>query len=920
MLSALAPISAADDVGFLHATIVSWQTGLQLISAPSERCRAAQSATNDLCDEDESCAVRASNGTFSSHSFTKWTHPRDGRLFVNGTGLYGGEFAFCMSPGSGLSRTPDGYEAIVCHCYESSDEESWYVTPAGSSDSFTIALGPGGLSGLCLSAACEGAVALAPCDAVNISQWWSVIERHIEHPDEHPQRQQISLPPVAGYTATAGDCGYPVCDTILDGQVVPSSDLSHIAAVCNATPGCEGFNSNGWLKRCLPPRCPQGAAGLEPDAPCNLYTKLDPPLPRPPPAPVPDVEDAWYPVEEGAERAAADPPTVVSIGVTSCVLSQAGQSVRAAVNDLVFGNWTVLALLPPSDAVGITASSRAPSGTVVLERRWRRWSLLAFGVVGSEPPRMLRKPLGALDAVRTAIYNLSALQPDYFSRAASDPDDYLGQRILNASEHREASFLSAAKFLPPLADYTVLGDVRAPVKAVATMEGKLKRSDGADEEPLRMAGAPPSCNTSDQCRLPPRDRSYCYQGQCVPGGGTVFDAAAYLGLAPPFEEMQSGLVGGHLRVASVACFNRSTSQGFEMLAIGPLAADNDTILVALRRYVPAAPPNASFTFLSISLDRRPCSDHRSAETSRSGPSVLSVSSSALSVSSSVLSVSSSAASYCDDPAHPCCEVDGTRFYVAVLQHAQAWDDALLLGGASAMQPSLPYGERRQLDMARGVLVAASTVFIGDHPNYGTGGDYWMSGPPVRAMMDSAGVADSLPLTSLALGTMARLELTRSLVAPDSPTPVPLLCSTRADRACSTALTVADTALLQWGLFDSALAKIGFYFDTFIFPNGTIDMGTRRLHTRTERRPRCRRCSFAAAAALLPPLLLLLPPLLLTNADPLEPRASVQATGRTCGLTAATARTTAPFQTASATWDACFSSSRMPSACPATRAG
>merc|ERR1719353_1869156 len=52
------------------------------------------------------------------------------------------------------------------------------------------------------------------------------------------------------------------------------------------------------------------------------------------------------------------------------------------------------------------------------------------------------------------------------------------------------------------------------------------------------------------------------------------------------------------------------------------------------------------------------------------------------------------------------------------------------------------------------------------------------------MMDSAGIADSLPLTSLSL----------------------------------------NNALLEFGLFDSALAKVGFYLDTFVFANGTIDMG------------------------------------------------------------------------------------------------
>ena len=100
-----------------------------------------------------------------------------------------------------------------------------------------------------------------------------------------------------------------------------------------------------------------------------------------------------------------------------------------------------------------------------------------------------------------------------------------------------------------------------------------------------------------------------------------------------------------------------------------------------------------------------------------------------------------------------------------------------------MQVKLPYAERRQADMARGVLVSTSTVFIGDRPNYGTD-TYWQGSPPAHAMMDTSGIGDSLPLTSLAL----------------------------------------DTALLRWGLFPSALSKVGFYFDTFIFPNGTVDMG------------------------------------------------------------------------------------------------
>lgn len=170
--------------------------------------------------------------------------------------------------------------------------------------------------------------------------------------------------------------------------------------------------------------------------------------------------------------------------------------------------------------------------------------------------------------------------------------------------------MTAAKYLPPVVDYTILGDVGAPVKIQMAMDGKLRRTDGGVEEPIpppNMAGtAGLACITSEECRTPPRDRSYCYNGACVPGGGVIFDGAAFLGFTKAFSEQQMGVLGGHLRVAASVCFNPSDNTGFEMMAIGPLAFDNDTVLVALRNYVPNAPPNAPYTYLSTSIDRRPC--------------------------------------------------------------------------------------------------------------------------------------------------------------------------------------------------------------------------------------------------------------------------------------------------------------------------
>ena len=90
----------------------------------------------------------------------------------------------------------------------------------------------------------------------------------------------------------------------------------------------------------------------------------------------------------------------------------------------------------------------------MLERRWERWGLLVFATVAGDTAYdvQLRKPLGKLHRLDTTRYDhLTKGQPDYFKRATSDLDDFLGQRIKADSPHGEASFLKAAKFLPPIA-------------------------------------------------------------------------------------------------------------------------------------------------------------------------------------------------------------------------------------------------------------------------------------------------------------------------------------------------------------------------------------------------------------------------------------------------------------------------------------
>jgi len=235
------------------------------------------------------------------------------------------------------------------------------------------------------------------------------------------------------------DCGYPVCQTNpsrvgacgLYGKL--PCNWTVLAAACDKTAGCEGFNGNGWLKNCLPPHCAAGKSGLEPGDNTDLLVKLGAPMPLPPPAPpapVPDIQDSFYPAEEAAEEGAADVPLVVSVqGSTGCTLRTKAHPAALAVKvgDLAFGNWSVRA---------IVTSSSAP--LVVLERRWKRWGLLVFSSAAGEVTR-LRKPLGQLELTAQTEFSFKETDPTYFTKAANEPTDYIGSRIINESEVKKRS-------------------------------------------------------------------------------------------------------------------------------------------------------------------------------------------------------------------------------------------------------------------------------------------------------------------------------------------------------------------------------------------------------------------------------------------------------------------------------------------------
>lgn len=184
----------------------------------------------------------------------------------------------------------------------------------------------------------------------------------------------------AGYLAMNDtDCGYPVCRTFLNDRVPCGMDepkpcnVTVLAQVCNATPGCQGFNINGWLKGCLPRFCPSAGAGMETVPGCKLFVRMAPAPPLPPPEPVPDVDDIHYPSAEREENLSAVAPKVVAADAVkqTCSLRQASSSgggvADVKVGQFAFGHWLVAAVYSP------------PNGTmVVLERRFAQWGLLLY--------------------------------------------------------------------------------------------------------------------------------------------------------------------------------------------------------------------------------------------------------------------------------------------------------------------------------------------------------------------------------------------------------------------------------------------------------------------------------------------------------------------------------------------------------------
>ena len=203
----------------------------------------------------------------------------------------------------------------------------------------------------------------------------------------------------------------------------------------------------------------------------------------------------------------------------------------------------------------------------MLERSFKQWGLMAVLPVGSPgaggkariSARMLRKSVGQLAGIEQPRFNFTDA---HYANAQYSLDDYLSRLALtkgNAAGFAdgELSFGALAQVLTPARDVTEISLPSDVVKFAVSHSGRIKCASGTPIAESEDLSAPVASKQK-----------------------VVFDPATVLSYWPrsgAFDQMKSGLVGGHLRIANVGAFTadgRSAAdggggggQGFELVAL-----------------------------------------------------------------------------------------------------------------------------------------------------------------------------------------------------------------------------------------------------------------------------------------------------------------------------------------------------------------
>eukprot|EP01048_Picozoa_sp_COSAG05_P007636 COSAG05_NODE_543_length_8789_cov_7.804603_6_plen_900_part_01 len=289
-----------------------------------------------------------------------------------------------------------------------------------------------------------------------------------------------------------------------------------LAKACNASyaHGCRGFNSNGWLKKCVRESCGAKLKNMSSHTGLVVCLRSDTPMKQPtpagcgqpgPPPPPPSPRPPGPP----APPAPPPPPAPPAPAGPNCSVTAARPECQCGGKHPPFGAPTTLP--PPQTDVhfpndkpveastlivprllsvsGGSASLQNPetnethsltfgamawgwelsdvgiNGTAVLEHDFDGWAQIAFVSVKHGVIHTVSKPVGRVNKIQQATYAFD--DAEYACKQDTDPTDYLGNIASNISDG-EPTIGAAMRLMAPNPDSGLLGNPEESNKFILT--------------------------------------------------------------------------------------------------------------------------------------------------------------------------------------------------------------------------------------------------------------------------------------------------------------------------------------------------------------------------------------------------------------------------------------------------------------------
>ena len=311
--------------------------------------------------------------------------------------------------------------------------------------------------------------------------------------------------------------------------------------------------------------------------------------------------DGHFPALQPQQAAALVIPTLLSLSSHGAVLQDPSTNQRRTLTVGGVSAW----------GWELSHSGSSDSGTAVLEYKNDDWAAMVWVAVKNGVVRSVRKPVGRLNKIKQPLYTFEEQQ--YNCKQNIDPTDWLGNMAANLSESEEPSIASAIRLMAPNPDSGLLGNPEESNKFLLVEGSALLSTPWVADK---------SAKNGSNCSN-------------VKGGDVLWSLSDYLPAGctlngrGEFENVRTGMIGGHLRAVSQGLWSAGNSSsstttsgcGAEILAVSPpydpSARATSTALLKLTVEVNTV---SNTSYFKAIVDQH-CSELISLEQSTAGPSV-----------------------------------------------------------------------------------------------------------------------------------------------------------------------------------------------------------------------------------------------------------------------------------------------------------